>query len=384
MKDTNEMQLMQVQPMAQTPMSILNKAVESGTSVDVLEKLLALQERWGASEAKKAFDAAMSAAKAELPVLHKGNTVDFTTARGRTHYNYEDLASVARAIDPILSRHGLSYRWNTDSNEASTTVTCILSHAAGHSEFNKLVAPNDISGNKNAIQAIGSAVTYLQRYTLKAALGLSASADDDGRSVPPPAPQQARTHQPAQSAPTPMAQRKSAPEATPAAPEPHADATPAQKKAFIEAMKPIEEQAIAFLQMKGVILDTENLDDVPLDKTPKTAVAIAKTKAMIAEWSGLEAPPVDEGFVVPEGAELITGFVKMVKEKPTAKGGTNYSILVVQSMEDKEGGDWISTFDDVDGGAAGTLEGVEANLYFTFDKTGKYKNLCKRGISPVA
>ena len=44
-------------------------------------------------------------------------------------------------------------------------------------------AGRDDSGNKNSIQAVGSTTTYLQRYTLKAALGLAASDDDDGRST---------------------------------------------------------------------------------------------------------------------------------------------------------------------------------------------------------
>ena len=43
----------------------------------------------------------------------------------------------------------------------------------------------DTSGSKNSIQAISSAVTYLQRYTLLAATGLSTSElgnlDNDGR-----------------------------------------------------------------------------------------------------------------------------------------------------------------------------------------------------------
>src|SRR5690606_5500273 len=39
----------------------------------------------------------------------------------------------------------------------------------------------DSSGSKNAIQAIGSTLTYLQRYTLIQALGLAASDDDDGQ-----------------------------------------------------------------------------------------------------------------------------------------------------------------------------------------------------------
>ena len=61
-------------------------------------------------------------------------------------------------------------------------VTCIVAHRDGHFEETTLSAGHDQSGNKNSIQAVGSTITYLQRYTLKAALGLAASDDDDGRS----------------------------------------------------------------------------------------------------------------------------------------------------------------------------------------------------------
>lgn len=169
-----------------TPLELIQRAVQSGAQVEVMEKLLGLQERWEKNEARKAFDSAIPKAKSEMPVIRKGNLVDFTTARGRTTYQYEDLASIAQTIDPILSKHGLSYRWRTNSDAKSVTVTCILSHQAGYSEENTLAAPHDLTGNKNAIQAVGSAVTYLQRYTLKAALGLAAAADDDARSSSPP------------------------------------------------------------------------------------------------------------------------------------------------------------------------------------------------------
>ena len=38
----------------------------------------------------------------------------------------------------------------------------------------------------NHSQAVGSVCTYLQRYTLKAALGLAAAVDDDAQSAKPP------------------------------------------------------------------------------------------------------------------------------------------------------------------------------------------------------
>lgn len=165
-----------------TPMDMIARASESGASVETLEKLMALQERWQAQQAKQAFDEAMAAAKAEIPVIFKNRTVDFTSAKGRTNYRHEDMAGIARQVDPILAKHGLSYRYRTSSvpNEP-VTVTCIVSHRMGHSEENTLSAGRDDTGNKNSIQQIGSTVTYLQRYTLKAALGLSASMDDDAR-----------------------------------------------------------------------------------------------------------------------------------------------------------------------------------------------------------
>lgn len=164
-----------------TPMDMLNQAVEKGANIEVLTQLMNLQERWEASQARKAFDAAMAAVKANMPRIVKTRKVDFTTAKGRTNYQYEDLASIMAQIGPVLSEHGLSVRYRTHANpNEPIAVTCIISHRLGHSEENTLMAGRDDSGNKNSIQAIGSTVTYLQRYTLKAALGLAASADDDG------------------------------------------------------------------------------------------------------------------------------------------------------------------------------------------------------------
>lgn len=169
------------QQIQRTPMDMLNMAVARGDTV-LADKLMDLQERWEKNRARKAFDAAIAAAKAEIPVIHKNREVYFTSQKGLTNYRHEDLAEIARTIDPILAAHGLSYRFRTSSavNEP-VSVTCVVSHREGHSEENTLFAGRDESGNKNSIQAIGSTITYLQRYTLKAALGLAASNDDDGK-----------------------------------------------------------------------------------------------------------------------------------------------------------------------------------------------------------
>lgn len=170
--------------MAITPMAMLATAIDKGMSPDVLDKLMSLHERWEKNQARKAYDDAMAAAKAEIPVIFKNREVDFTSQKGRTNYRHEDLAEIARTVDPILGKHGLSYRFRTTSNaNEPVMVTCIVSHRLGHFEENTLCAGRDESGNKNSIQGVGSTITYLQRYTLKAALGLAASTDDDGRAA---------------------------------------------------------------------------------------------------------------------------------------------------------------------------------------------------------
>lgn len=157
---------------AMTPMDMLSQAVERGASIEVMTKLMDLRDRWEAGQARKAFDEAVAAAKSEIPVIGKNST-------GHNNKRYADFASIARAVDPIITRHGLSYRFRTKQTD-KIEVTCVLSHKAGHSEDTTLAGPADTSGSKNAIQAIGSTLTYLQRYTLVQALGLAASEDDDG------------------------------------------------------------------------------------------------------------------------------------------------------------------------------------------------------------
>jgi len=169
-----------------TPMDMIGQAVANGAGIDVLEKLMSLQERYDANQAKKAYNGAMAAAKAEIKPIIKNRKVDFTSQKGRTNYDYEDLAGIADVIDPILSKNGLSYRWKSRQEGKTVTITCVLSHRDGFSEdAAELSAANDESGNKNNIQAVGSTATFLQRYTLKLALGLAATKDDDGKASDP-------------------------------------------------------------------------------------------------------------------------------------------------------------------------------------------------------
>lgn len=160
-------------PAAMTPMEMAYQLIQNGAELGSVKEMLALSKELAADQARRAFDEAVAHAKAEIPVVGKN-------AKGHNDKRYADFSAYAKAVDPVIARYGLSYRFRTAQTD-KITVTCILSHKEGHSEENSLSGPADSSGSKNAIQAIGSTLTYLQRYTLIQALGLAASNDDDGK-----------------------------------------------------------------------------------------------------------------------------------------------------------------------------------------------------------
>lgn len=164
---------------AVTPMGLLQIATQQGADVDKLAKLMELHLTWEKNEARKAFVVALNAFKAEAPKIVKNKDVHHA---GKFMYRHATLDNVSGAIGAALAKHGISHRWETEQLDGGQIrVTCMLTHEQGHVERVPLQASPDQSGAKNSIQAVGSTVTYLQRYTLLAATGMAVQdQDDDG------------------------------------------------------------------------------------------------------------------------------------------------------------------------------------------------------------
>ena len=159
--------------------------------VETLKELLALKVSFEREEARKSFHAAMAEFNRNIPVILKNKHVNFTTKTGHTvDYWHETLDSVVEAITGALAAVGISKNWPlVQEPSGKITVSCVLTHAHGHSEVRAtLSASPDDSGNKNAIQAMKSTITYLERATLLAATGTAPKElvhDDDGRGSGP-------------------------------------------------------------------------------------------------------------------------------------------------------------------------------------------------------
>jgi hypothetical protein len=165
-------------------MKIVERAVFDPTfDAAKLAILLDVKLKWEADEARKAYIAAIQLFKANAPAILKTKHVEFANKSGDvTKYDHAVLHEITDIIGDALRAVGITHSWRCSDTGGRTTVTCVLTHSLGHSEdAATLSGPADTSGGKNSIQAIGSTVTYLQRYTLLAATGLAAAGtDNDG------------------------------------------------------------------------------------------------------------------------------------------------------------------------------------------------------------
>ena len=155
------------------PLVMVQAALDRGMDAEQIRQFMDLADRHEAKQAKREFDEAMSRFREACPLIVKD-------ADGH-NTKYAKLSSAIAAVKQPLADNGLSHSWRTNQEGEQISVTCVVSHIGGHSERTRLSSEPDKSGGKNSIQAIGSAVSYLQRYTLFSILGIASSdMDDDG------------------------------------------------------------------------------------------------------------------------------------------------------------------------------------------------------------
>jgi hypothetical protein len=167
-------------------------------SVEKLNSLIDMRMKWddkqranaredAAEDAKRQFAAAMATFKQKAPTILKKHHVKYENSTGGfTEYDHAKLADVCEAVIVELATVGITHDWIPRQDQARIFVECVLTHVAGHTKSVTMNAAPDATGGKNAIQAIASATSYLERYTLLAVSGLATKdMDDDGRGTDP-------------------------------------------------------------------------------------------------------------------------------------------------------------------------------------------------------
>lgn len=109
---------------------------------------------------------------------------------------YADLATVRASVVPVMLSHGLTVMQFPCDLDDAPALTTLLVHSSGEwVETTMRLRPT-----KADPQGVGSALTYLRRYSLLAITGLVADDDDDGNAASRPT-QQAPAQQHAKPAP---------------------------------------------------------------------------------------------------------------------------------------------------------------------------------------
>jgi len=139
-----------------------------------VQQAMALQEQHDAYNAKRAFSAAMAAFKG---IVGKARRSGSNSHLRSLYSTYDDVVA---AVSGPLAEIGISHRFRTTQDGlVSVTVTCILTHANGHSEEETRTYPVEEVKGLSKVQQIGVAEGYAKRRTLLAITGI-ASGEDDG------------------------------------------------------------------------------------------------------------------------------------------------------------------------------------------------------------
>ena len=156
-------------------------AIEKGVDVEVLERLVALQERVTERNARAAFFEALAKFREACPPIRRTReNSQFKVTRDGVQRasRYAPLDEIDRIARPVASSCGLTWTWDTRVEGDLLHVTCRVMHVMGHSETTVVSMPVESKAGSSAQQKYGSAQTYGMRYSLIAALGIT-TADED-------------------------------------------------------------------------------------------------------------------------------------------------------------------------------------------------------------
>lgn len=167
-------------------LEVIGKAArDPAVDIDKMERLLQMQERAEARYAEVAFAEAFAEMQPNLPVITMNGEI---VHKGQVISQFSDWPNINKVITPILAEHGLglSFKPARPEKPGNVAVTAILRHRLGFRDEATVELPADGSGAKNAVQGVGSSLTYGKRYAGVLILNLTIEGeDDDGSSAAP-------------------------------------------------------------------------------------------------------------------------------------------------------------------------------------------------------
>lgn len=162
--------------------SMIERAArDPAVDMDKMERLLQMQERVMSRNAEQDFNRAMTEAQSKM------RSVAADSNNPQTRSRYASYAALDRAVRPVYTAAGFALSFDTDEGapDQYVRVVCYVSHQNGYSRKYHVDMPADGKGAKGGdvmtkTHAVGSGVSYGQRYLLKMIFNIAVGEDDDG------------------------------------------------------------------------------------------------------------------------------------------------------------------------------------------------------------
>jgi len=165
-----------------TPANVIEYAMKSGATIEKLEQLLTLQERYEANEARKAYNVSMVEVHKNIPIVAK------SLDNNQTHSKYAALDMIICKAKEVYTNQGfsISFYEGETSKENHIRICADVIHSLGHKETFHYDVPLDgvgIKGNPNmtAIHAKASSTSYARRYLMCMIWNIPTGDDDDAQ-----------------------------------------------------------------------------------------------------------------------------------------------------------------------------------------------------------
>lgn len=166
---------------ASTLLSVIERISEMPElDLDRVERLFDMRQKMLEQQQEQEFNASMARAQSEIQavVVNKENK--------HTSSKYADLSAIHEGAKPIWTKYGFSVVTRTSPSQINGFIkaTCEVRHEGGHKEVFENDWPLDAAGskgntNKTPIQAIGSTISYIRRYTELMVFDISTKGEDD-------------------------------------------------------------------------------------------------------------------------------------------------------------------------------------------------------------
>ncbi len=162
---------------------MLQKVIDGGITADnvsALESLVGLYDRMQAKNAEREFAAALIDLQGETSSVQATKAVD-QKPDGTVRYRFAPYEEIMRTVKPILTRHGFSITFDTESNGDRLASICTLMHKSGHARQNRFAVRYGKPPGSSDAQGDMSTKSYAKRGALCDCLNIVVEHDDDAR-----------------------------------------------------------------------------------------------------------------------------------------------------------------------------------------------------------